>query len=75
MEPADRLDLLLGQILQRNRFISFEQLEEALAHQAAGDKRPIGEILSKSGACTPDQLLIAVMQQYALLSSAEITNN
>lgn len=74
MEPTDRLDLLLGQILQRNGFITVEQLEEALSFQANGDTRPIGKILTTLGSCSSDQLLIAAMQQYALLSSAENAN-
>lgn len=67
-----RLELLLGQILQRNGFITPEQLDAALTCQREGEALPIGKILTRLGALTPDQLLIGVMQQYALLSSAEI---
>lgn len=71
MDENNRLEYLLGMILRRNDSITEEQLNEALRLQTEGDKRPIGEILVKMLACTQNQLMVAVMQQYALLSSVE----
>lgn len=71
MEENNRLEYLLGKILQRNGWITESQLNEALKVQTEGDTRPIGEILVKMLACTPDQLMVGVLQQYALLSAVE----
>lgn len=73
MDENNRLEYLLGMILRRNGSITEEQLNEALKLQDEGDTRPIGEILVKMTACTQNQLMVAVMQQYALLSSVEGT--
>lgn len=76
MDANEGLEQLLGQIMLREGIITRDQLDRALGFQAresSEHRRPLGKILVEElGACTQQQLTVAVMQQYALLSAAEI---
>ena len=61
---------LLGDLLLERRFVTEDQLEEALRRQAI-DGRPVGEILLEQGYVEEDQLVHALGLQFNV-STAEI---
>ena len=61
---GSRNRLLIGQIALELKFLSREQLQECIDHQAGrAQPKPIGTLLVESGFLTPEQLATAVDEQ------------